>query len=41
MKTTGAEHTDVQVAEADWWYGWWDQKEDYEELNNTQTQEVI
>ncbi len=41
MKTTGAEHTDVQIAEEGWWYGWWDKKEDYEELNQTQTQEVI
>lgn len=43
LKTTGAEHTDIQVAEEGWWYGWWGDKEDYEELeqNDLQTQEVI
>jgi hypothetical protein len=30
LKTTGAVETNVQVAEAEWWYGRWDQKEAYE-----------
>ncbi len=30
LKTTGAVETNVQIGEEDWWYGRWDQKEDYE-----------
>lgn len=30
LKTTGAVETNVQVAEAEWWYGRWDKKEAYE-----------
>ncbi len=30
LKTTGAVETNIQVAEADWWYGRWDKKEPYE-----------
>ncbi len=33
LKSTGAEETNIQVAEADWWYGRWDKKEDYEIQN--------
>lgn len=40
LKTTGAEHTDIQIAEEGWWFGRWDKKEEYE-LNDLQTQEVI
>lgn len=30
IKSTGAEETNIQVAEADWWYGRFDKKEEYE-----------
>jgi hypothetical protein len=30
LKTTSPVKTNQQVAEEDWWYGRWDQKEDYE-----------
>ena len=30
LKTTGAVETDVQVAEAGWWYGRFDKKEAYD-----------
>jgi hypothetical protein len=30
LASTGAEETNVQVAEEGWWYGKWDKKEDYE-----------
>ncbi len=30
LKTTNPSETSVQTAEADWWYGRWDRKEDYE-----------
>jgi hypothetical protein len=30
LKSTGAEETKVEMAEADWWYGRFDQKEEYE-----------
>ena len=36
LKSTGADHTDVQVAEEGWWYGRWDKEEEY----NIQTQEA-
>lgn len=29
LKSTGAESTDVQVAEEGWWYGRWDKQDDY------------
>ncbi len=43
MNELGSEHVDVQIAEEGWWYGWWDKKEPYQELENKdlQTQEVI
>ena len=33
LKTTGAVETNVQVAEASWWYGRFDKEEAYEKLN--------
>ena len=30
LKATGAEATNIQVAESDWWFGRFDKKEDYE-----------
>lgn len=30
LKTTGAIETNVQVAEAEWWYGRWDKEESYQ-----------
>jgi hypothetical protein len=33
LKSTGAVETSVQMAEEGWWYGRWDQKEEYEALN--------
>lgn len=36
LKSTGADQTDVQVAEEGWWYGRWDKEEEY----NIQTQEA-
>jgi hypothetical protein len=30
LKSTGAEETNIQIAESDWWYGRFDKKEDYE-----------
>ena len=30
MKSTGAVETNVQIAEEGWWYGRWDQEEDYQ-----------
>lgn len=30
LKGTGAEETNVQIAESEWWFGRWDKKEDYE-----------
>ena len=30
LKSTGAKEVNIQVAEADWWYGRWDKKEAYE-----------
>ncbi len=30
LRNTGAEETNIQVAEEGWWYGRWDRKEDYE-----------
>jgi len=33
LKTTGAVETNVQVAEASWWYGRFDKEEEYEKLN--------
>ncbi len=33
LKSTGADETNIQVAEEDWWYGRWDKKEDYEIQN--------
>jgi hypothetical protein len=35
LKTTGAAETSVQVAEEDWWYGRWDEKEEYQFQNKT------
>jgi Protein of unknown function (DUF3341) len=33
LKATGAVETNIQTAEAGWWYGRWDKKEPYEALN--------
>jgi Protein of unknown function (DUF3341) len=33
LKNTDAVETSIQVAEEDWWYGRWDQKEDYQFQN--------
>jgi hypothetical protein len=33
LKATGAKETSVQMAEASWWYGRFDKKEEYELLN--------
>lgn len=33
MKTTGAGEINVQYAEEGWWYGFFDQEEEYEKLN--------
>jgi len=33
LKSTGAKETSVQHAEEGWWYGRWDQAEEYEALN--------
>lgn len=33
LKSTGASETSVQTAEEGWWYGRWDEKEAYEDLN--------
>jgi hypothetical protein len=30
LQSTGAELTETQIAESDWWYGRFDKKEDYE-----------
>ncbi len=32
LKSTGAKETSVQIAEAGWWYGRWDEKEPYESM---------
>lgn len=34
LKSTGAVETNIQVAEAGWWYGRWDKKEPYELANS-------
>lgn len=33
VKSTGTVETDVQWAEEGWWYGFWNQEEEYEKLN--------
>ena len=33
LKSTGAKETNIQKAEASWWYGRWDKAEAYEALN--------
>jgi len=33
LKSTGAKETSIQHAEEGWWYGRWDQTEEYEALN--------
>ncbi len=33
LKSTGAKETNIQRAEASWWYGRWDKAEPYEALN--------
>jgi len=30
LQSTGAEETSIQMAEAEWWFGRFDKKEDYE-----------
>lgn len=34
LKTTGANETNIQMAEEGWWYGRWDHAEEYEKLNS-------
>lgn len=35
LKSTGTVETSVQMAESEWWYGRFDQEEEYEKLNTT------
>lgn len=35
LKSTGAMETKVEMAESEWWYGRYDQEEEYEKLNET------
>ncbi len=35
LKSTGAMETKVEMAESEWWYGRYDQEEEYEKLNAT------
>lgn len=35
LKSTGAMETKVEMAESEWWYGRFDQEEEYEKLNAT------
>lgn len=35
LKSTGAQEISIQMAESEWWYGRFDQEEEYEKLNAT------